>query len=114
MVIRPSIDSRGTGTFIVVKAARVLGGALSGIRFDVPFHQHWECGEDIDVSIINPRLRALKSNLISICSEVCELRLDSLSLLTSRHCIGTLYHCFTSREQHYPGHDYLVPVRTPS
>jgi hypothetical protein len=31
--------------FIVVKAARMLGGALNGIRFGVPFHQHCECGE---------------------------------------------------------------------
>ena len=32
--------------FIVVKAARMLGGALNGMRFGVPFHQHCECGED--------------------------------------------------------------------
>jgi hypothetical protein len=37
-VSRVKIKSRGTGTFIVVKAARVLGGALNGMRFGVPFH----------------------------------------------------------------------------
>jgi hypothetical protein len=31
--------------FIVMKAARVLGGALNGMRFSVLFHQHRECGE---------------------------------------------------------------------
>jgi hypothetical protein len=35
----------GTVIFIVVKAARMLGEALNGMRFGVPFHQHCECGE---------------------------------------------------------------------
>jgi hypothetical protein len=39
-VSRMRIALRGNATFIVVKAARTLGGALSGMRFAVPFHQH--------------------------------------------------------------------------
>jgi hypothetical protein len=37
---RRRIALRVKGTFIAVKAPRVLGRALNGIRFRVPFHIH--------------------------------------------------------------------------
>jgi hypothetical protein len=36
--VEGGLTREGTGTFIVVKAARMLGEALSGGRFRAPFH----------------------------------------------------------------------------
>lgn len=44
------VSVSGIVIFIVIKAARMLGRALSSIPFGVLFHQHCECGESQYVS----------------------------------------------------------------
>ena len=98
--------------FIVVKAARMLGGALNGMRFGVPFHQHCECGEvyrtswqDGDIAYLGTEItaqhrRRRDANVAKLFASAVELRfgkytifsstqLEPLQIVCMSHSIGT-------------------------
>ena len=60
------VSVSGIVIFIVIKAARMLGRALSSIPFGVLFHQHCECGEVLTgcEAIVIPRMHVIDASVI--------------------------------------------------